>query len=412
MCSRAVRHAGRCIGLVVLAGASGIAHAQEARTSMIASTGFSVETNPNNANASKGTQIAATAELRPTISVTDETTTIDLSGLAQFRQFFGGYGLEDNYGFNAQIVSRRSANLTLRGTSVFSYNQGGFNGYGRPGLSSPAVTGITPDVTALPPPTSLIDVNILGQRTRVTSIDTVIGADAKLSPFSSLSADFSARALRFKSTRFNNYNVLGTELRYDRTLDELLSVGVIGSYSKTNYLDVGQSDASSYSILGSLDRRLGARWSLSLSLGASFTNIAARASQPAVNFTALSGRLRFCWRGEYSQLCLGGQRSPQPAASGSVRVSDSIDADYSLQLSQRQRFSLTGSYARTGRGRDLVSAPGSAFASASARYDNDFDKRLTAFASASIAKVYGALSSRRTNFGAAIGLQIRIGALR
>jgi hypothetical protein len=417
MHSRAVRHAGRCIGLVMMTGAAGVAQAQDVQTSVVASAGISGETNPYNETNAGGLSLAATAELAPTISVRDEQTSVTINALAQFRQFFRRYGLEDNYSANTSIVSRRSDSLTLRGNSTFSYNRGGYNGFGRPSLSAIDPISTTPDLTQPDPtvplqdPLLLIsDVTLLGQRTRVTSYGSGLGADARLGAYSSLSLDLTARALRFKSTGFDDYNSYRAEFQYSYQLDELISVGLIGGYGKTNYLDLSQGDVNSYDALASLDRRFGGNWSLSLGAGASFTDIDARAGRPAVHYTSLSVRGRFCWRGEFSQMCVGGQRSPQPAANGSVRVTDSVNADYSLRLSERERLSLSASYARTGRGRDLMALPASDFVSGSARYDRDITKRIGAFASASVSKISNFGASRRANIGFALGVQARIGS--
>ena len=412
-----------------MAGLPAHAHAQETRTGLLASSGVSVETNPYNASDSSGAEFAANLELRPTLSIDDGNTDVELRGLAQFRQFLRRYGLEDNYGIDGQIVSRRSDRVTLRASGLFSYSEGGFNGYGRPGLSAADPIGssltdptstapadqtvTTPTVSLQNPLTALTDVNILGQRTRLTSIDTVVGADVKLNAISSLSADFKARALRFQAAAYQNYNVLGGELRYSRSLNELVSIGLIGDYDRTNYLNPAEGDASVMSALASLDRRFGARWTASLAAGASFTDIDGRSGLPGLHYTTLAARVRFCRQGEFSRLCLSGERSPQPAVNGNVRISDAVNADYSLRLSQRERFSLFGSYARTGRGRDpATGVPAIEFASGTARYDNDFDRRLTAFATASISKIYSPVAPRRANIGGAIGLQVHLGAPR
>lgn len=437
MRSKAVRHAGRCIGLVVLTGA-GTAYAQEVRTSLTASTGASVETNPYNEPNSSGAEFAANAELRPMLSWNDEKTTLDLRGLAQFRQFLHRYGLEDNYSLDGQIVSRRSARVTLHGTASFSYSEGGFGSFGRPSITaadplipltdpsgaagSSGLTGAGSGdaagaATAAPslqnPLISLTDVNILGQRTRIRSIASMVGADVQLSARSQLSADLNARSMRFQTASYQDYNVLGAELRYNHSFNDLSSVGLIGSYSRTNYLDASEGDANVFSALASLDRRFGSRWSASLALGASFAEIDGRLGRPDLHYTSLTTRLRFCRQGEFSRFCLSGERSPQPAVNGNVRVSDSVAADYMLRLSQHQRFSLSGSYARTGRGRDpAVSDPAVQFASGSARLDNDFGQRLTAFATASVSKIFSPIAPRRANIGGAIGIQVHIGGAR
>jgi hypothetical protein len=420
MRSKAVRRAGLCIGVAALTGLPSLAWAQEVRTGLIASTGVSVESNPYNASNSGGVGVSADAEVRPSLSVRDETTQVQMRGSAQLRQFFQRYGLEDNYSFDTSIVSRRSDRVTLRGSGSFGYTAGGYNLYGRPSLIAPdpinsslndPVGGVvTPDLTLQNPLNGLTDVNLIGQRTRLTSFGSSLGADFVLSPRSNLSADVNAQGIRYKASSAQDYNTLGGELRFNHSFDELLSVGLIGSYNRTNYFDPSQGDAGVISALLSVDRKFGERWSASVALGASFTNIEGRLGLPATRYNTVTARLRFCRQGEFTRLCVSGSRSPQPAINGNVRVSTNVNADYSVRTSERGRLTLGGSYAQTGRGHTpLVSDPAIDFVSGSARYDNDFNRKMSAFISASISKISSPFAPRRANIGAAIGLQIHLG---
>jgi len=416
MRSRVVRHAGRCIGLAAMASAPAIAHAQDIQASAVASVGGSAESNPYNEANPGGAAVAATAEIRPTLIARDERTTVAVNAMAQFRQFLRRYGLEDNYSVDASIVRRQSEWLTLRGTSSFAYTQGGFNGIGRPGLSVVGPTPINPDpldpTPVVDPLTGLSDVNILGQRTRITSYGSGVGADFVLGAYTNLSADFDARAMRFGSIGYDEYNTLHGGLNLSHKLNESISVGLIGGYSVTNYLSLAQGDARTADFLASVDTRLGPRWTATVAVGGSFTTIDGRGGRPDIKYSSISTRLKLCWQGEFSQFCLGGQRSPQPAANGNVRVSTTINGDFSTRLSERGRLSLTGSYAQTGRSRDLITGgqPALDFAAGSARYDNQINNKLTAFVSASVSKTWSPQVQRKANVGIALGLQYSFGA--
>lgn len=401
-----------------MAGVPGVAYAQDVQTSLVASVGGSADTNPYSQQTTDGAGIAATAELRPSITARDELTTVNLSGYAQFRQFFRQYGLEDNYGGNADIVRRQADWLTLRGSASIAYIESGFNGFSRFGASPAGPGGTIPDPSLPTPPGSplnplpgLTDVSLIGQRTRFTSIGSGIGADMRLGAKSNASVDLRSSAMRYALTGLNDYNSYTGELHLNHTLGELLSVGVIGTLTKTNYIDLGQGDARTAEGLLSLDRRLGERWTLNVALGASFTKIDGRGGRPDTNFSAISTRLKFCWQGQYSNLCLGGSRSPQPAADGNVRVSTTVTADYSVRVSDRERVSVSGSYAKTGRGREigLGAQPPVDYLSGSARYDNQLNKKLSAFVSANVSKIYTPQVRREPNVGIAVGLQVRIG---
>lgn len=397
-------------------GAPAVANAQDIQTSAFASIGGSAETNPYNDANPGGAAVAATAEIRPSVRVRDELTTIEINAMAQFRQFLRRYGLEDNYSISAAIVRRQTDQLTLRANSFFSYNQGGFNGFGRPSLTTPDPIVVTPD-PAVPGPVidpliALSDVNILGVRTRTTSYGAGLGGDVTMGPYSSLSIDLDTRAMRFSTNGLDDYNSLHGEARWTYQVAEGVSAGLIGGYGKTNYLELAQGDAGTADILASLDAKLGARWTASVSVGGSFTTIDGRGGRPDVHYSSISTRARFCWQGEFSQFCLGGQRSPQPTANGNVRVSTTINGDYSIRVSERERISLSGSYAKTGRSRDLTigAQPAIDFVAASARYDNQINNKLSAFVNANLSKTYSSLLRRKANVGIAIGLQYSFGA--
>lgn len=419
MLSRMVRRAECYAGLAALAAIPCAASAQTVETGVTVSGGLSAETNPYN-DIDGRSSAAATAEVRPSLRYRDEYMTVDVNALAQFRQFFRDYGLEDNYGVDANLVSRQSEQVTLRGSAAYSYTEGGFGGFGRPSTGAGAPVVIGPDFTLPDTSPLLTDVTILGQRTRVSSSQVGLGVDARLSPRSQVSLDGYARTMRFDETTtagigpFSDYNAVTGEAQYRRTLNEFTSAGIIGSYSHSDFLGTRIGDSDVVSALLSLDTRVGARWTVTGAVGASFTSLQQAAGQPDVNFTSLNVRLRACSVGEVSQFCLNAQRSPQPAANGDVRISDSIGADYQRQLDDKQQITLAVNYARTGRGRLLTTQaqPALDFVSASARYDYRFAKNMTFFTSASYAKIYGATIPRRGNAGAAVGIQASFGALR
>lgn len=409
---RAVRRAERYIGLAVLVGMSGGAGAQEAQTSLLVSTGASVERNPYSDVNSSGAQVAATADLQPQLRLRSERTTIDLNGLAQFRQFFRRFGLEDNYSANGNIVSRLSDRITLRTAGTFSYNQGGF-GAGR-AVVSPNVPATFDAGVVLPDPLiNLIDATILGSRARVQTLNGTVGADAQLSAYSVVSLDLSGRSVRFKRSGFGDYNNVSAEFRFTRELSEFTSVGAIADISRADYIGTRVGDAQTLSVLGTLDRRLGAEWSLSASAGLSRTRIDQLLGQPDENFSSFTARLRFCRDAQYSRFCVNANRATEPSANGSVRVSNAIEANYWRRLSDRDSVSVTGSFSRTGPGRGLAAAlPGAKFVSASTRYDKQLNQTMTAFLGANFSKIYTPIYPSKANIGVSAGVQFRFGALQ
>lgn len=423
----AIRLAGRCFGLTVVTGMSAAAGAQQARTGLLVSTGISAESNPFSGQNANGS-LAATAEVQPQATFSGENTSISLSGTAQFRRFFRRYGLEDNYSGNASLSTRASERLSLHASLGISYNEGGFNNYGRPGLSPLFATGSglleTTVGNALPAVSLtevslsdqlplLTDVTVFGLRTRTKSFQSSAGFDARVTGNSRLSGDVNLSASRFKTALLNEYDGAGGELRYARDLNELTSVGVIGSVNLVNYRGTRSGDTVTKSALLSFDRRFGSGWAVSLGAGASFSDVRQLAGQPNASFTSLNVRGRFCRQGQYSSICVSAQRSPQPSANGNVRVSNTIGADYSLRVSERARISLSGAYARTGGWRGTtLSLPAADLATGSARYDVQIRQRTTFFLSGSASRVVSSVASRSANLGLAAGLQFRFGGSR
>lgn len=432
--------AGRCLGTGLGAAAAavapGAAAAQQVQTGMIVSAGVDAESNPYSSTTDDKAAVAATAELRPRVRITDARTVIDISAGAQFRQFVSRYGLEDSYNVNANAASRVTERLTVRTSGFFSSTESGFNGLNRPALSayvptfatgagggaivSPEPVG-TPDLLVSTTPNLLVDtplgtltdVTVLGQRTRVKAWGSGLGFDARLSDRTNLSTDFNAQAERFSRLGLGDFDSYNGEAQFSRGLTELTSVGVIGGFGLTDYLGGRVGDARNAFGLLSLDRRFSARWSLSASVGASYTSIHQRLGQPDTHFTALNVRGQFCWQDSLQRLCLTANRSPQPSANGNVRVADALGVDFSRRLSERERLTITASYNRTGPGRGVAANLGAiTFAGATARYDKQLTDRATLFTSASINQIYGGLASRRPNVGAAAGVQFRLGALR
>jgi hypothetical protein len=396
-----------------IAGGAGIAQA-ETLGGVSVNTGVSAESNPYNEAGAHGTAVAATAEIRPRFRLAEENTTIDLSGLAQFRQFTKRYGLEDNYGVDARMVSRLSERFTLRGSGSFSYTENGLNSLGRPGLSiAPGSAAGAGSEVAPPfdlPPT---DVTVLGRRTRTKTVQTGLGIDAVLTDRSQLSADVQARALQFDAATLSDYAVVDGQVRYNHSLNAFTSIGLVGSLSRTDYRAGRTGDALVSSGLVLFNTRFASRWTASVSAGLSSARTKQLPGQPNLQSTTLTVNGMVCRDGELSRLCISAERSPQPTANGSVRTSNTILADYNIRLSDRETFSLSGSYARTGHGQGLAAVTGPVkFTSAAARYDYRIGKKMSVFASGSYSRIFDSAPSRRANVGFLAGIQFDFGALK
>jgi hypothetical protein len=426
MRSGRARLAGPCLAAVIAAGPWAL-QAQTVQTGVTVSAGASAETNPYFLANTDGVYPAVTGEVRPRLSARTQTSSFDLDGFFQFRQFLREYGLEDNYGASANMRTRVSERLTLRANTGFSSTRGGFNPIGRPALSPLVPPILTPgagsinDPLQVAPPGTVIgdriglitDPTVLGQLGRVNNFRGLAGLDAQLSPRSTLSADINASATRVGGPGLLDINSVSAEARYSRTLNESTSIGLIGSYGISDFLGTQVGDAQVASALVSLDRSFGPRWSASLAAGLSHTRVEQGPGFDDRTFVAFNARARICREGDLSRFCFTGSRSPAPAAFGGVFITTALGADYTRRISERERISLAGSYTNTGGGRTALGVqPSFELANASARYDNQIAQRLSLFVTGSFGKIWDNLTSRRANVGAAAGLQYRFGALQ
>lgn len=411
---RVIRQAERYLGLAVLAGMSSAAGAQGTQASVSVSTGASVETNPYNTPGVDNASIAATASVSPSIQWTGEQTTAGLSGTANFRQFASDYGLDDSYGLNGNVSTRVSERVSVYSSAGLNSSRGGFNNFARAGLlpGDPLIPNPDPDVPVIVDP-SIIDVSLLGQRMRTTSFNFGLGANAQVAQYSTVSLNVSGQGSRFKQAGFGDFNSISGQASYSHQLSETTSIGISGALSRSDYLGTRVGDAVTRSLSGTFDRRLGEVFTLFISAGYSRTRIDQLLGTPDTTFSSLTGQLRLCKRGERTNLCFAGSRSPEPSANGNVRVNNTFSGDYSLRVSERESISLTGSYARTGRGRGVAAAlPGVDFASAGVRYDNRLRNNLTFYAGTNMSKIFQSVGRNGTNFGVNMGLQYSFGVLR
>lgn len=400
------------MGLVVAAGLSSAASAQELRTSVLVSGGASVESNPYNEINAGGENIALTTSIEPTARWRGELSTIDLSGLISLRQFTRTYGLESSYAANGSISTRASERLTVSSNVGFNSTQGGFNNFARRDLQLGAPTVEPVPGQALPDPV-LIDPTILGRKTRTNAFNMGTGASFLVNTYSSLSLNVSGRALRFDGPRFGDFNNVTGQASYSHQLSEMTSIGATASVSRADYLRTPIGDSRTTSLQGTFDHRIGSNWTFNGSAGIAFTRIAQLPGFPDTKFDSLTAQVGFCRKAELSRVCLNASRSPEPSAEGNVRVTNVVQMDYSLRLSERENVTLSGSYAKTERGRGLVSAiPSVEFVSGAIRYDRQLRNNLTFYTAANASTIDSFGTSRRSNFGVNAGLQYRFGALQ
>ncbi len=369
-------------GLVACPAAS----AQGIRGEVEVSAGAAVVDNPYLEADNSGVTAAANIQIQPRLSYDNSVTQVDIVALAQGKAYASSYDFEDNYALSAALRHRVSERMQFRAN-------GGFRSTASRGID--LLPGNFPiDGPALPEtpvPLPIEDITTFGQRGRTSAFNFGTGVDWTIDARNRLSFDHTFQRSTFDQANTSDYNIYQGEARYTRILTEQTSVGLIAGYQISDFGDPLSPDAGSVLGLASISHRLNAAWSISASAGVNRTRIDASALQPGRFFTTLATRVGVCRRDNREALCVDLRRQPQPAASGNVRNSTLVSANYSYRLSEYDSVTLSGSYSRSSALEDLgrVIDGTTEFISVRGRFNRRISERLTAYAEAGVDRISG-----------------------
>ncbi len=338
-------------------------------------------------------------ELAPTISRTDERSSISFSGRAEHVEYLRRYNSAQNFSANVnathRLTERLEAGAKLSVSSTVSTTD----------FNRSAASADVPVPGDLPLPI-VDDITLLGDRQRRQQV--AIEASLRYTPgeFDELRWSSVVQAQRYKSPLLQDSDYASQRLNYSRRLNEDIQLGASLEASVSNFKNSRIGDAKSISPQFSVGVRLDPRLEAFASIGLAFTRTETALGRNTTTSFAGSGSL--CYKGSLSNFCLNAQRQVLPSAIGGVRTQTSAGATYSRRLSERETVQLGGSYS-------VASSPlataGGDFASVRtyARYQRQLDERLMLFASAGYSDSSDDFSVRRSNFQGALGITLKFG---
>lgn len=341
-------------------------------------------------------------ELVPTLSRTDDRSSIRISGRVEHVEYLKRYNSAQNFSANVnathRLTERLEAGAKLSVSSTVSTTD--FNGSGA--RTDTQVPGDVP----LP---IVDDITLFGDRQRRYQVTVEGSLRYSPSEFDELSWSSVAQALRYKSPQLQDSDYASQRINYSHRLNDDITLGGSLDASVSNFKNSRIGDAKSISPQFSIGARLNPRLEAFASFGLAFTRTNTTLGRTTTTSFAGSGRL--CYKGSLSNFCLNGQRQVLPSAIGGVRTQTSAGATYSRRLSERETVQLGGSYSIASAPLATAGAAGGDFASVRtyARYERQLDERLMLFASAGYSDSSDDLSIHRSNFQGALGITLKFG---
>lgn len=268
----------------------------------------------------------------------------------------------------------------------------------------------------IPAGTPLPDLGTAGTQTRVQTVSGRVGADFTLSALDSMSVDFTGNVTasdlpRTGSTsNSSDFRNLTGNFSYRRKINERASGTVSVQYSDVNYFRTLQGDGSIISPQAGFSYKLGRRYNVDISLGATFARFKT-ASGATQNFTVLAGSARLCGTIQGGNICLNAGRTAQPTVLGGISSSTDVALSLDKRLDLKNLINLTARYSRTSQN-DVINSFSRDFVGAIGTYSRKFNDRLSGFVSPGFSKTYGGAVSQDANYEIRAGVTYRFGSLR
>lgn len=366
--------------------------------SVSASAGF--DTNPFLGISNDSEVASFRLEVAPSVSYSDGVSEINLQTRAEHIEYLGKSGSAQN--LSTSVAARHRLNERTTVTANFglasSESQSDFielqNIPGQP-LNPGLPDGLVDDIT------------LLGTQTRRTAVTAGGSIVYQPSQFDEISFSSDLNLERYpRNSGLDDYDSVSQRLSYSRVLNESVSVGGMLEYSVGDFKYIRFGDATTLSPKFLIKARLGGRFDLNSTLGASFTSV--NTPQGELKTTAIAGSASLCYRGAQDNFCINGQRQTVPTAIGGVRNITSLGTSYSVKLSSRDTFQSGTSYSR-------ASAPiiGGTTKLDSLRIFGRLERRLNERAGIFVSGAYSnssdTLSIKRSNIQAQLGITIRYG---
>jgi hypothetical protein len=354
--------------------------------------------------AEQSADIAATLQVSPRLTISDNVSSLNVLGDFLVRQFVKSANGND-------ITGTASAAGAHRFSPFFSVNAGASYLTSSNGLNL-GFANVGPTDPLPPPTTPLPDITLGGTRTRTHMVSGNAGFAVKASPRDMIGANVTASRNFFGDAGgigARDFVFINGGLNYSRTLSPRIAATAAVRYGKSNFLNTSLGDGTIITPEAGIEMTLNSRMTLSASLGASFTRTSLE-DGTIVTGTSLSGQARLCRTLPNGGACLVAARSAQPTALGTINVVTSVAADYNRRLSARDTINL--SLAFNSSSDDLTLATGTQEAklySAGGNWSRSLSQRLFMFVSPSYSRITDP-SRSFDSFRLMVGLRLSLGA--
>jgi hypothetical protein len=351
---------------------------------------------------------SVTVALAPSISTSDGTNRFKLSGRVQHTEFTRRYKATDGYSVTSNLVRPLSARLSFGANIGFDSSVVGANelltfvdnGTGSGGIGGGGVGGGI--ITPLPD-----DITLNGLRQRRQTLNGDIGFDYKASARDQWQFGSAFAMTRYPSgSTAQEYDYASAKIAYARKLNTNTSVGLTTSIGKSDYRRTIIGDATTISPQLTLTTKLGARWSLTASAGASFTSTKDAIGKSSQ--TGLSGAVNICNITDRNRFCAFATRSVQPTSLGGVRPQTSAGISYNVRLTTRSDISANASYSRSGNAIGGT-AQSVDYGRSNITYSNRLSQKIKGFVSVGYADSFRDTVSRSNNAEISFGVSYALG---
>lgn len=366
------------------------------------SLGVSASTNPYLQTGPVNSSLSGSVTVTPRLTVTENVTSFTLSGFGHIEEYEENFQTNNSFGLSGGVDHSLSERTELRGRIGFD---GSIIGVNTNFFNPPNVF----DDNFLPPIAD--DIALNGTNQRRNSFQGGIGLSHSISELDSISLDVSATAIRFGDMVVQDqYNFFGQNVAYSRILSESTTIGASLGLSQVNYLGQSQGDSNVITPSLTFDQQLGPDFSVSGSLGASFTRVDNGLGK--TSSTDFSGSLSLCRQAETSNFCLNASRQTLPSSFDGVRSQTTFGMGYSKTLTRNDDVSINVGYTRSSNpilGPIQVTNSSLEYVSATATLNHRFQDRISGFVSAGYNDSFQSGFSRRANKQVSIGIRISFG---
>jgi hypothetical protein len=375
---------------------------EEIRTSADVSATGGYSNNPFSEIGGDTGSTFAQINVRPSVKLLNETSQFTLNGLYNYQHYFRRYSDKSEYQAGLDYLGRPNSRLTTHANVQYDSSIVGGSIVG--GLDN---IGVVSNPTQPPPPvTTGTDLSLFGNQQRRRALDALADASFQMTSRDTLAINGFYDVVRYSgNVATSNYDGYGGGANYSRRVSAHRQIGLQASVARYVYQGT-QGDSQVYSVDATINQVLSSLWNLQGSLGVSYSDRTIGGKK-----TYLSGNLNLCRTTVRTTLCVTARRAVLPTGiNGTVATLD-VGANYSYRLSEKSMLTFAADYLSNG-GQQSVLANNSKYFNATLNYDRQLKERVRLIGTALYRKITGGNISRTADYGATLGVAVRLGDYR